>query len=120
MREDQRIRLAELSEKLADVVLEEADPALWPGAGQPLAEITAAERGDRYWCKKNAAATFSLLERSIGLIEKVNRPGGGDDDEDLDKQITRAEKEAAKLLDKVTGAARKAAFDQRTRGKAPS
>lgn len=120
MREDQRARLAELSEKLADVVLEEADPALWPGAGQALADITAAQRGDRYWCKKNAAATFSLLERSIGLMEKVSAPGDQDDAGDLDKQITSAEKEAAKLLDKVTGAARKAAFDQRARGKAAS
>ena len=32
MRHDQLQRLQELSEKLADVVLEEADPAEWPGA----------------------------------------------------------------------------------------
>jgi hypothetical protein len=119
MRDDQRVRLAELSEKLADGVLEEADPALWPGAGQPLADMSKEDRGNRYWSKKNAAATFSLLERAIGLAEKI---GGSqpDGDGDLDEQIQRAEKEAAKLLDKVTGAARKAAFDKRTHGKAAS
>lgn len=52
MRPDQLVRLAELSEKLADVVLEEADPAEWPGANMPLASLSQQERGDRYWSKK--------------------------------------------------------------------
>ena len=39
MREDQKKRLEALSEKLIDVVLEEADPDFWPGAGQPLADV---------------------------------------------------------------------------------
>jgi hypothetical protein len=36
MRPDQIQRLQDLSEKLAEVVLEEADPKEWPGAGISL------------------------------------------------------------------------------------
>lgn len=109
MRPDQLARMQELSEKLADVVLEEADPAEWPGAGVPLAALTQQERGDRYWCKKNAAATFSLLERTASLMGSNSigisaRP----DDEELDKQIAAKEREAAKLLDKVMKGAKAA------------
>jgi hypothetical protein len=118
MRDDQRTRLAELSEKLADVVLEEADPDLWPGAGQPLATVDQQTRGDRYWCKKNAAASMSLLERTIELTNKSARPEGEADTADLDKQIAQAERKASQLLEKMTNAGRKAAFDKRAHGKA--
>ena len=115
MRQDQIQRLAELSEKLADVVLEEADPAEWPGAGVPLASMTKEERGDRYWCKKNAAATFALLERTSSLLTDVKTVGNDrhKDDEDLDKQIQAKEKEAAKMLERVMKGAKAA-----SRGKA--
>jgi hypothetical protein len=103
MRPDQIQRLQDLSEKLAEVVLEEADPKEWPGAGISLEKLTQQERGDRYWCKKNAAATFSLLERTSSLLTDAkdvrnNRP---QDEDDMDKQIRAKEKEAAKLLEKV-------------------
>jgi hypothetical protein len=103
MRPDQIARLQDLSEKLADVVLEEADPQEWPGAGIPLASLSQQERGDRYWCKKNAAASFSLLERTSSLLADVKTVGNDrhKDDEDLDKQIRAKEKEAEKLLAKV-------------------
>ena len=108
MRPDQIARLQELSEKLADVVLEEADPNEWPGAGIPLASMSTQERGDRYWCKKNAAATFSLLERTSSLLTDAQdvRNNRGDDDGDLEKQIAAKEREAAKLLDKVMSKAK--------------
>lgn len=100
MREDQIQRLKDLSEKLADVVLQEADPDQWPGAGQPIATITPQARGDRYWCKKNAAATFSLLERTHSLLTDAvdprnQRPEG---EVDVEKQIAQREREAEKLL----------------------
>ena len=115
MRQDQLQRLQELSEKLADVVLEEADPAEWPGANTPLAALCQQERGDRYWCKKNAAATFALLERTTSLLTDAkdlrnNRP---EDDADMEKQIAAKEREASKLLDKVMKGAKAA-----SRGKA--
>lgn len=115
MRPDQLQRLQELSEKLADVVLEEADPAEWPGANTPLASLSQQERGDRYWSKKNAAATFALLERTTSLLTDAkdlrnNRP---EDDADMEKQIAAKEREASKLLDKVMKGAKAA-----SRGKA--
>ena len=100
MREDQIQRLKDLSEKLADVVLQEADPDEWPGANMPIAAISPQERGDRYWCKKNAAATFSLLERTHSLLTDAvdprnQRPAG---EPDVEKQIAQREREAEKLL----------------------
>jgi hypothetical protein len=102
MRPDQLIRIAELSEKLAEVVLEEADPETWPGAGVPLAEMSNEQRGNRYWAKKNAAATFTLLDRTASLLQHISDPSKPqDNDEDLDKQLAAREKEAAKMLDRV-------------------
>lgn len=104
MRKDQIERLDALTEKLAEVVLEEADPDFWPGAGVPLAEISQQQRGDRYWCKKNAAATMALLERLQRTVtdatsdKRNNRP---DDEEDLDREIKEAEARATKLLASV-------------------
>ena len=108
MRPDQLQRIADLSEKLAEVVLEEADPDTWPGAGVPLAEMSNEQRGNRYWAKKNAAASFSLLERTTSLLTDAqdlrnNRP---EDDNDMEKQIAAREKEAAKLLNKVMSKAK--------------
>jgi len=115
MRPDQIERLKDLSEKLAEVVLEEADPAEWPGANTPLAALTQQERGDRYWCKKNAAASFSLLERTASLLSDVKTVGNdrNKNDDELDAQIRAKEKEAAKMLERVMKGAKAAA-----RGKA--
>lgn len=104
MRQDQIDRLQALSEKLADVVLEEADPDTWPGAGVPLADVSQAQRGDRYWCKKNAAATFSLLERAHSLLTDAKDPstnGAPFERPDMDQDIADAEKRAAKAVAKA-------------------
>ena len=119
MRPDQIERLKDLQEKLADVVLEEADPDKWPGAGQPMASISQQERGDRYWCKKNAAATFALLERTTATLDYIPAHNQSDADKELDisKQIAKREREAGVLLDSALKKARKAAFDDRAIGK---
>lgn len=118
MRPDQIQRLNDLQEKLADVVLDEADPDMWPGAGIAAADMTQQERGDRYWCKKNAAATFALLERTRSVLDykpALNQTPG-EVEADIGRQIAQREKEAAKLLDAALGRARKAAFDGRAIG----
>lgn len=120
MRPDQIERLRELQEKLAEVVLEEADPDTWPGAGVPLAGMTMEERGNRYWTKKNAAATFALLERTTSTLTEYHAPTGltpEAQDADIDKQIAKREKEAAAMLDAVLKRSRKTAFDERATGK---
>jgi hypothetical protein len=114
MRNDQFVRLTALSEKLTEVVLTEADPARWPGDGVELKDLTREDRGDRYWCKKNAAATLSLLTRVhvlANIVTRAEAQGAGlsdpheDDEGDLDKMITEAERRAAAILEKATGRA---------------
>lgn len=106
MRPDQLQRLADLSEKLADVVIEECDPDEWSGAGRAPREMTQQERGDRYWCKKNASATLSLLQR----VEQLRSPSEGapqdQDGTDLSHEISQAERRAAQLLDRISARTR--------------
>jgi hypothetical protein len=112
MRSDQYIKLQELQEKLVDVFITEADPANWNGAGLKLAEMDQTTRGNAYWCKKNATATLSVIMRTtslIGMVQDRSSGGGGaaggveapeqDKDEDtLDAEVKKAEKEAARWL----------------------
>mgnify|MGYP000950877475 CR=1 FL=1 len=125
MRQDQYEKLQALSERLTDTFLEEGDPDRWPGHGIEVAAMDKQTRGDRYWCKKNAVATLSLIDRVgrlTGDIQAASAAGTGsanvvDDEGGLDADILQAEKEAAKLLDQMTRAAAKKNFDQRVRGK---
>lgn len=114
MRADQFIKLQDLAEKLTDAFIAEADPDTWPGAGLGPAAMDQQTRGDRYWCKKNAAATLSVIVRTtslIGIIQQhsnAGRPGGvpapadaEQEDSGMDAEIKSAEKEATKLLAKM-------------------
>jgi hypothetical protein len=118
MRPDQIARLRELQEKLAEIVLEEADPDNWSGAGTPMDQLSRDERGNRYWEKKNAAATFALLERTTSTLSYSPADGEPAAQEvDIEKQIAKREREAQALLDGVMKKARKTAFDERAIGK---
>ena len=107
MRPDQFERLKTLSETLTDVVIDEADPQSWPGAGQDLAMLTREDRGDRYWCKRNAAASLSIImkiQNLVGVIEAraPRKPGElPDDGSDLDAEVKAAERAAAEILKKM-------------------
>ncbi len=104
MRDDQLQRMKMLSEGLADVVIEETDPAGWPGAGKPLAELTKDERGDRYWSKKNAAATMTLLLKVVNITGMLNRQKPASDpdvDAELDSELAAAEREAQAILERL-------------------
>lgn len=122
MRQDQFERLQGLNEKLADVFLGEADPDQWPGAGMTPAEMDKDTRGDRYWSKKNAVATISLIQRVVQLQDTIlmrsgtGRPGDPGT-EDIDRQIEAHEKEAAALLSEIQRATRKSAFARKVHGK---
>lgn len=104
MREDQFSKLEQLQEKLCDTVMVEADPLNWPGGEKLPMDMTKDERGDRYWCKKNAAATFTLLNKTLSLafFKRDASTTPPDDqrspEDDLDKEIAKAEKEAEKQL----------------------
>lgn len=112
MREDQKARLDEIEELLTEEFLIEADPREWPGYGQPPANWTSEERGNRHWTKKNAIGTAATLRSLQDLIDRHNKNASSDPEtqdgrnDDLEKHIGRYEKEAAKLLDKVQAAGR--------------
>jgi hypothetical protein len=108
MRADQLQRLRELSEGLADAFLLEADPAEWSGNGKPPAELTKQERGDRYWCKKNAMATGGVLRYTLDLLkhQETGAQFGSPAEEaarevDLDRKIADAEKRAEAAVARV-------------------
>lgn len=106
MRDDQYASLQALSEKLTDVVVDELEPNAWPGAGKKAEALTREERGDRYWSKKNAAATLSLLTKMQALLWTIERrspdsPPPSEDHDDLDAEIKAADKEATRILKKV-------------------
>ena len=98
MRQDQYERLQALEEKLLDVFLVEADPDEWPGAGMKMAAMDAQTRGDRYWVKKNAAASGILVNRVGGMISATQAWGSGttpaegdsEGEAQLDKEIASA------------------------------
>lgn len=104
MREDQIQRLKELSERLADAFIFEADPDNWPGAGLKPCDMTQEERGNRYWSKKDAAATATILNKAITLQIRPEAHIAGvlgasnDDGDELDKLIKEAEKKGRAQL----------------------
>lgn len=105
MRLDQIARMQMLSEGLADVVISEADPMTWPGAGKPAADLTKDERGDRYWTKKNAAATMTLLVKVMSITGMLARadaqPSTEEPAEELDAEVAKAERRAMEMLERA-------------------
>lgn len=105
MRDDQIVRLQALSERLGEVVIQEVDPHNWPGAEKVPAELTQQERGDRYWCKKNAAATMTLLLKTINIAGMLNRqkpaPDAGHAVDELDVELAAAEREAQAIIERM-------------------
>ncbi|PZS48857.1 hypothetical protein [Stenotrophomonas maltophilia] len=100
MRDDQRQRLADIYEALAEVAIRDADPANWTAADKPLCDMTKEERGDAAWCRKTAVQSVALLGR-LQLILRDTGGGKSGDDDDPASDIKRAEKEARKLLERV-------------------
>jgi|MGYP000228614533 hypothetical protein len=102
MRQDQIDRLQELAEKIGDVFMEEAEPGNWNGAGIPLAELDDKKRGNRYWDKKNAIQTGTLLARVLDLRDRDARNLSDKvPEDDADQEITRFEKQAKDMVNAV-------------------
>lgn len=100
MRPDQVERMRDLAERLADAFLAEADPTEWAGDGTPIAEMTSTQRGDRYWCKRNAGATAMVLRSTLDFVDRADQraPTGESpdaEDDENDRRIAEAEKRAA-------------------------
>lgn len=123
MREDQKMRLHELAERLADVFISEADPDNWSGSGKLPNEMTKQERGDRHWDRKGAMGTGGVLKYTLDLIAGGKAGRINDPDEqaareaDLDAKISDAEKRAKQAVARVLDKAAKGEYDARVQGK---
>lgn len=101
---DQLAKLRQLSEKMVDVVLSDADPDTWSAAGKQLNELTAAERGDRYWCGKNANQMITAAVKLETLIALHERKGGNLPENalrDLESKVLDFENKAKARLRRV-------------------
>lgn len=112
MRPEQITRLAAIEEKLVDLFAEECKPDDWPGMG------TAKDRGDRYWYKKNALATLTIVGRIQTVLRDLragdgaaggkaggNAPPDPSRDESIEEEAARLEKQGVSLLKKHRGKA---------------
>lgn len=116
----QYARLAAIQSQLFDVLADECDPTNWPGAGRKPNAWDQQTRGDRYWSKKNAAATMSLIARAQQIFRAEltgyrRSPHGEDETDDtalpepamaagevdIDKEISRYERDAAKAIERA-------------------
>jgi len=107
MRQDQIERLHDIAERVGEVFLNEADPDNWNGAGIPLRDLDSESRGNRYWDKKNAIQTGTLLARVFDLVERDSRAGPSADkinDDDSEKEIKKFEKQAREMIDAIQSA----------------
>jgi len=110
MRQDQYLKFQALSEKLADAVLVDVDPSTWSAHGLTASEMTQQQRGDAYWSRKMALSSISVLMRVDSLIGQQQgfgttppKPSAPEDEgtQQLDAEIAQAEKDAAKVLERV-------------------
>lgn len=103
MRKDQIERLNDLSERVAEQFILDADPDNWAGTGKTAADMDTAERGDAVWCRKLAVQTGALLARVRDLAEREKAgadPGTGDEVEAEIKQYERKAKDILSVVAK--------------------
>lgn len=99
MRQDQIERLQEIAEQVAEVFLEETDPQNWTGSGQMLVDMDKDTRGGRYWDKKNAIQTGTLLARVLDLRDRDARSvDTKTPEDDSEKEISKFEKQAKEMV----------------------
>jgi hypothetical protein len=100
MRDDQRVRLKELGEKLIDVFLVEADPDEWAGAGTAPSDRDKQTRGDRAWMLKSVNALASVVRHTMAIEGEQEKRAPADaesverHEDRLDKIISDAEARA--------------------------
>lgn len=79
-------KLEERQAALADIFIAETDPAKWPDGE------TRDARGDRFWHKKNAGATATLIVRIQSILDVAlkrhladpTKPVPGDEEEEAE------------------------------------
>ena len=101
---DQLEQLKQLSDRMVAVVIAEADPDTWAGANKKLGEMSEEERGDRYWCKKNANQVITTAVKLETLIALYERKGATPRDGkviDVNEKVIQFEQAAKKRLEKL-------------------
>lgn len=101
MREEQRIRLLEVSERLAEVTIRDADPDNWTAAGKLLCDMDQKERGDANWCRKTAVQSVALLVRVQQLLATPGPGKPGDAEKSEEELIREAERQAEAMLQRA-------------------
>lgn len=103
MRDDQTIRLQDLTEELMDQFIQAADPGNWTGAGQLPDQMDPTTRGARNWDVKNANQIGALTARAMDLRERLSGVGGGTPpaDDQAEADISRFEKQARDAMKKA-------------------
>lgn len=97
-------KLKQLSDKMVGLVIVEADPDTWAGANKTLSEMSEDERGDRYWCKKNANQMITTAVKLETLIALYERKGGQPKDNkvtELSDKVVQFEQAAKKRLERL-------------------
>ncbi len=100
MRPDQLQRLADVSERLAETVIVDADPDNWTATGMLLADMTQEQRGDAAWCRKTAVQSVALLIRVEQLLDPIKLQSPNQPDPEA--EIKRAERAASEMLIRVS------------------
>jgi len=103
MTPEQAERLQALQDRLLEQTLTDADPLNWPGQGQLLSAMDKETRGNAMWSRKTAVQTVALYCK---VAQLATDPAGAcgknkPTEPDVDKEIARAERAAADLLDRV-------------------
>jgi hypothetical protein len=107
MRPDQIARLNDLTERLADAFLMEAEPDEWPGSNETMSEWSRETRGDRVWAKKNAMSTGGVLRYTMDLATyhegkvPATDPKAAERESDMDRKIADAERRATSAVERV-------------------
>lgn len=79
--------------ELIDLFLKESDQAKWPG------DKTPADRGDRFWFKRNAEATGRLAMRALQLLEPAVGAGENLTPEEREDVRQSRDEEARRLTE---------------------
>lgn len=101
MRKDQRIRLTELSERIAEFAIDAADPDNWGLSTSIPRDMTADDKIHGAGTLKMASQAVGLLVRVESVIALRNPIFDGVNEPKIDNETKAAEKRAEQLLSRI-------------------
>lgn len=104
MKPENLARIDALEDSLVDVLCDELNPEHWPGHGKRPQELDKEENSGRYFAKKAAQGTLTLLVKCESLrhysnnsAQKISDKSGTDL---IAESVAKAQKQADQLLDR--------------------